>query len=89
MKYKKLYNSLLDKVQGIEYEFEQAQREIKKLEGKIEGMEGAYRRLEGRESYVLTENQWLRDTLRLVIVPEGKEIELAKLTREEQKRYQL
>jgi predicted nuclease with TOPRIM domain len=79
MKYKKLYFELKEKFDDLEYSYERRNEELKKSEGQVEGMNSVLGRLEGKENSVLVENEWLKDTLRLVIVPPGKEKELAKL----------
>lgn len=79
MKYKQEYLSLLDKVNRLEYKLEQ--RELEKHEyerelavsmARCDELRKFASQIEGKESDVRRENEWLKTTLRLVIVDADK-----------------
>jgi len=79
MKYKQKYEELLDQVKILEHSIEQrelSEREAKRdkeiAEAKYEENQRFLRKIEGRESDVGRENEWLKTTLRLVIVDADK-----------------
>ncbi len=79
MKYKQKYEELLDKVEILEHRIEQremsereAKREKEIAEAKYEENQRFLRDVESKESDVRRENEWLRTTLRLVIVDADK-----------------
>jgi hypothetical protein len=86
MKYKKLYKEITEKYENLEYDSKNKNSEIARLEGQLLGIHESLKRLEGRESFITQENEWLKETLRLVVVPKGKEVELAKSIAEENKK---
>jgi len=86
MKYKNLYKDLKIEYSNLEYSLQREKEKVLELEGQLTGIQEGLKRLEGRESYVLNENEWLKETLRLVVVPEGREAKLAKLLEKEREK---
>lgn len=86
MKYKKPYEELLDKYNALERVYKMSQDKIINLEGQIKGTNEAMGLFEGRERNLVVENEWLKDTIRLIVVPAGKELEIAKLVEKERER---
>lgn len=85
-KIKELEQQVYDAERNATYyetKYDEVKNQLNNAEDKYKGY---LNRIEGIESPVLSENKWLRDTLRLVIVPKGKEQELAKLVDEEMKK---
>ncbi len=52
----------------------------------IKTIEKTYKNIEGMLLPIKEENIWLKDTLRLIIVPKGREEEIAKILEERRRR---
>ena len=72
MKYKQEYLELKDKVSDLEWDLKVVREGRDKANSMVTKLEGQINGFEGRESDVRRENEWLKTTLRLVVVDSEK-----------------
>ena len=75
MKYKQMYLDEKKRGDRLDYEVGCLRDDKTELKAKIEGIDMLLSKIEGRESHVLNENEWLKTTLRLVIV-DGEKVKM-------------
>jgi len=72
MKYKQMCLNLKNEIETLEWKLDQAQTDKFKAQNELLGLKEFVQKLEGRESDIRRENEWLKTTLRMVIVSDEK-----------------
>ena len=78
MKYKQLYEDTKSKLNSAEWYLNQAEGKLKKAENELEIIMTILKNIEGKESDIRKENDWLKTTIRLIVVDSDKIAGLAK-----------
>jgi small-conductance mechanosensitive channel len=72
MKYKQELEIAQEKIRDLEYGLKMETKNLNEAKRENDKLNAILERIEGRESDVRRENEWLKTTLRLVIVDTGK-----------------